>query len=182
MSTYAAPIYSKLWRFRRHNSGVRLPDPELRKFINLMLKDPFPFNINIFDTNDQTGGTLGLPLGALMSAEGRFTCTEDFWWYGLTASFTAGSATDPANPPFAFQLFHTTNVGQQDQAGLLHQQKPVTHNLFLGTAQHPMYLKSPKLFRQNTEVMCGVQNLQAVNNTIQVMMLGYIGEPAGGLT
>jgi hypothetical protein len=181
MATYAAPIYNNLWRYRRRNS-TRLPDPELRKFVNLMLKDPFPLAINIFDTNDQTGGTLGLPLGALLSAEGRFTCTEDFWWYGLTASFTVGSATDPGNAPFAFQLFHTTNVGQADQAGSLHQQKPVVNNLFFGTAQRQLFLKSPKLFRQNTEVMCGVQNLQNANNTIQILMLGYIGEPCGGLT
>lgn len=181
MSTFEAPIYSKLWRLRRHNS-TRLPDPELRKYIRLMLKDPFPFNINIFDTNDQTGGTLGLPLGPFLSAEGRFTCTEDVWWYGLTASFTAGSPTDPANAPFAFQLFHTTDVGQADQAGQLHQQKPAVNNIFFGTAQRPFYLKSPKYFRQNTEVMCGVHNLQNANNTIQVVMLCYIGEPAGGLS
>jgi hypothetical protein len=178
--SHLAPIYDKLWHRRRWNS-TRLPDPELRKFINLMLKDPFPFAINIFDTNDPTGGTLGLPLGAFLSAESRFTCTEDFWWYASVASFTAGSATDPGNPPFSWQLFATQGTGETKQVGPL-QQNPITSNLVFGTAQRQMFLKSPKYFPQGTEVICGVQNGQNANNTIQILMLGYIGEPCGGLT
>lgn len=184
MGTYLAPIYNKLWDLRRR-SQVRLPDPQFRKFIRLMLEDPFLFAINIFDTADPVGGTLGNPLAVGGVAESRFTCPEDFWWYGTTASYSVGSA---ASPPFSFQLFSTMNTpassaaGSAGQSGALFQQNPIVQGNMFGTGQEPFYLKAPKLFRQNTEVMCTVQNLQAAVNTIQIVMLGYIGTPAGGLS
>lgn len=181
MGTHLAPIYNKLWKFRRQNQ-VRLPDPEFRKFIHLMLQDPFIFMINIFDTADPVGGTQGVALAAQTVAESRFTCPEDFWWFGTAASYTVGSA---ANPPFSFQLFSAANVAGSSnttQSGNLFQQNPINAPNFFGTGQEPFYLKAPKLFRQNTEVMCTVQNLQNAANTIQIVLLGCIGEPAGGLT
>jgi hypothetical protein len=168
MATRLAPIYHALFEQRR-KVQVRLPDPEQVKYIRLMLTDPFIFAVNIFDKT----------LGALLSDEDRFTTAEDFWWVGTTTSFSAGG---PTSPPFAVQFFHSVNVGQADEFGQLHMQKPVNSQNFFGTAQQPAYLKVPKLFRKNTEIICGVQNLQNAANIIQVVMLGYMGEPVGGLT
>jgi hypothetical protein len=173
-----APIYSALWTERR-KIPPRLPDPEYRKFINLLLQDPFPFNIPIFDTADNELQLAGGVLGPLASAENRIILAEDWWWYGSTASFSAGSAT---SSPFSFQLYHTINYGMENEVGYQHQQKPVSAVNFFGTAQDPCYLKAPKLFRQNTEIICKVSNDQNANNAIQVVMLGYLGEPAGGIS
>lgn len=172
-----APNYSPLWTERR-KIQVRLPDPEQRRFLNLMLKDPFFFGIPIFDTGDSELQLAGGALGAFLSAENRFTCAEDFWWFGTVASFSVGSAV---NSPFSFQLFHTFNVGRENEAGYQHQQKPINAENFFGTAQKPFYLTAPKLFRRDTEVICKVSNSQNANNVIQLALLGYLGEPVGGL-
>lgn len=176
-----APIYHALWTERRRNSAVRLPDPELRKFINLRLLDPTPFFINIFDTGDNELQLAGGALGALQQAENRIVLAEDFWWFGTVASFSQGSQT---NSPFTFQLFDITDFGggQENAVPNRHMKKPINAELSFGTAQKPFYLKSPKLFKRNTEVICGVSNNQAVANVIQLVFLGYIGEPVGGIT
>jgi hypothetical protein len=173
-----APIYSPLWTERRkiHN---RLGDPEHRKFVNLLLQDPFPNNIPIFDTADNELQLTGGVLGPLQSLENRIMLAEDWWWFGTTASFTAGSAT---SSPFSFQLFHTINYGEENEAGFKHQQKAVSEGNCFGTGQRPFYLKVPKLYRKNTELLCKVSNDQNANNGIQIVLLGYLGEPVGGLT
>jgi hypothetical protein len=177
-----APIYSPLWSIRRMaHPSVRLPDPEHRKWINLLLLDPVPFFINIFDTNDNELQLAGSALGAFQSLENRFTLAEDFWWFGTVASFSQGSQT---NSPFTFQLFDVANYGgsAENAAASRHQKKPINAENFFGTAQKPFYLTTPKLFRKDTEVICAVSNSQAVANIIQIVMLGYQGEPNGGLT
>jgi hypothetical protein len=173
-----APIYSPLWSERR-KVPVRLPDPEHRKFLNLMLKDPFPQFIPIFDTADNELQLAGGALGALASLENRIILAEDFWWFATVASFSAGSAT---SSPFSFQLYHTVNYGTENEIGYQHQQKPVSQQNFFGTAQKPFYLKSPKIFRRDTEIICKVSNDQNAANVIQIVLLGYLGEPAGGIT
>jgi hypothetical protein len=174
-----APIYSNRWTERRKVFN-RLPDPEHRKFINLMLQDPFPQNIPIFDTSDNE---LQLPLNALapfQSLENRIILAEDWWWYGTTASFTP--PTGGSTSAFSWQFYHTVNYGQENEVGYQHQQKAVSNPNFFCTGQRPFYLKVPKLFRRNTELICKVSNDSSSNEVIQIVLLGYLGEPAGGLS
>jgi hypothetical protein len=174
-----APIYHRRWEQRRW-VPERLPDPEHRKWIGLLLQDPFPFNIPIFDTSDNE---LQLPNNALQpmaSLENRIILAEDWWWYGVTASFTPPTGGSVSS--FSWQLYHTVNYGTENEVGYQHQQKPVSNGNFFGTGQKPFYLKVPKLFRRNTELICKVSNDSTSNNIIQIVMLGYLGEPAGGLS
>jgi len=184
MSTLAAPIFNRQWAHRR-KIQVRLPDPKEVALIRMMLGDPFPFFVNLFDTVDQfneIGSASGIfsstGIAAFAQADGRATLPEDFWLVGFTASFSAGAA----GTSFSWQLYHTRGVGEQDEAGFIHQQSPILGGNMLGTGQKPLYLGVPKLIPRNTEMTCTVQNLQAVANQIQIVLHGYMGEPAGGLT
>ncbi|TMI88311.1 MAG: hypothetical protein E6H00_12830 [Bacillati bacterium ANGP1] len=184
MGTRGAPIFSPAWEHRR-KLQVRLPEPDVTKFIGLMLADPFPFFINIFDTAEQfaeigaTSGVFGSTgIAALASAEQRANVPEDFWLVALLASFSAGAV----GTSFSFQLYHTRGAGETDEQGFTHQQSPIISGNMCGTAQKPLYLRVPKLLPRNTEISCTVQNLQNAFNQIQVCLLGYLGEPAGGLT
>jgi hypothetical protein len=184
MSTIGAPIYSPRWEHRR-KLQVRLPEPDVIAQLRMLLADPFIFAINIFDTAEQfaeIGSSSGIfaaaGIGALLSAEGRANVPEDFWFCALVASFSAGAP----GTAFAFQLYHTKGVGTEDEQGFIHQQSPILGGNMCGTAQKPLYLRVPKLLPKNTEITCTVQNLQSVSNIIQISMLGYIGEPAGGLS
>lgn len=184
MSTRGAPIFSPHFVFRRKNI-VRLPEPRDVALIRQMLQDPFPFFINIFDTAEQfaeIGAASGVfsaaGIGALLTAEQRANVPEDFWMTGIVASFSAGAA----GTSFAFQLYHTRGVGQTDEQGFIHQQSPILGGNMCGTAQKPMFLRVPKFLPRNTEITCNVQNLQNAANQIQICLLGYLGEPLGGLT
>lgn len=184
MSTIGAPIFSQRWEHRR-KVQVRLPDPEEIRMLRQLLQDPFLFAISIFDTAEQfaeIGSASGVfsasGIAALLQAEGRANVPEDFWLCALIASFSAGAV----NNSFAFQLYHTKGVGTDDEQGFIHQQSPIIGGNICGTAQKPLYLRAPKFLPANTEITCAVQNLQAVANQIQIILLGYLGEPAGGLT
>jgi hypothetical protein len=184
VSTIGAPIFNQKWEQRR-KLQVRLPEPDVLAQLRMLLADPFIFAINIFDTAEQfaeIGSSSGVfsaaGIASLLSAEGRANVPEDFWFCALVASFSAGAA----GTSFAFQLYHTQGVGTEDEQGFIHQQSPILGGNMCGTAQKPLYLRVPKLLPRNTEITCTVQNLQQVANQIQIAMLGYIGEPAGGLT
>jgi len=184
LSTRCAPIFSPAWEQRR-KLQVRLPEPGITKFIGLMLADPFPFFINIFDTAEQfaeIGSASGIfsstGIAGFASAEQRANVPEHFWFCALVASFSAGAV----GTSFAFQLYHTRGGGEADEQGYIHQQSPIIGGNMCGTAQKPLYLRVPKFLPRNTEIACTLQNLQAGVNQIQVCMLGYLGEPAGGLT
>jgi hypothetical protein len=153
-----------------------------------MLADPFPFFINIFDTVEQfneIGAASGIfsaaGLAGQASAEQRATLPEDYWLVGFTASFVFAVPGNPGQA-FSFQLYHTRGVGEADEQGFIHQQSPIINANFMGTAQKPLYLNVPKFFPRNTELTCTLQNLSVNANQIQVTMIGYLGEPAGGLT
>jgi hypothetical protein len=184
MSTIAAPIFNRKWEQRR-KVQVRIPDPWEMIILRQMLQDPFPFFINIFDTAEnfasigtQTGVYSSSGIAALLSDEGRATLPEDWWMCGLFASFSAGAA----GTAFSFQLQQTSGLGTENEATYAHQQSPIIGGNMCGTAQKPLWLKAPKLMPKNTELACTVQNLQSVANQIQVVLMGYLGEPAGGLT
>jgi len=184
MSTRGAPLFSTQFAHRRKNI-IRLPEPKSIAIIRQMLQDPFPFFINIFDTAEQfaeIGAASGIfsasGIAALASAEQRANVPEDFWVVALLASFSAGAA----GTSFAFQLYHTRNVGQSDEQGYIHQQSPIVGGNICGSAQKALYLREPKLLPKNTEISCSVQNLQGAANQIQICLMGYLGEPLGGLT
>jgi len=179
-----APPFSPRWEQRR-KVQVRLPEPNGVEMIRQMLQDPFPFFINIFDTAEQfaeIGAASGVfsatGITALLSAEQRANVPEDFWLVALLASFSAGAV----GTSFAFQLYHTRGVGTDDEQGFVHMQSPIIGGNCCGTAQKPLYLQTPKYLPKNTEITCTVQNLQNAVNQIQVVLFGYLGEPAGGLT
>lgn len=185
MSTLCAPIFNAKWEHRR-KLQVRLPDPREMALVRQMLQDPFPFFVNIFDSLEQFNevGTLSgvfasNGMAAFAQAEGRATLPEDFWLVAITSSFSLGTGATS----FSWQLYHTRGVGEADEQGFTHQQSPMLAGVMTGTGQKPMYLSVPKYIPRNTEVTCTVQNLQASgNNQIQVVLHGYLGEPAGGLT
>jgi len=190
MSTRGAPIFSTQFAHRRKNI-IRLPEPKSVAIIRQMLQDPFPFFINIFDTAEQfaeIGAASGIfsasGIAALASAEQRANVPEDFWLVALIASsvVVGGGGGGPDPPNFAFQLYHTRNVGESDEQGFIHQQSPILGENMCGTAQNPLFLMEPKFLPRNTEISCSVQNLQNADNAIQICLMGYLGEPAGGLT
>jgi hypothetical protein len=176
-----------MWEQRR-KLQVRLPEPAERKFISLMLQDPFPFFISIFDSVEQfneIGGASGIfsssGLAGFASAEQRATLPEDYWLVGFDASFVFSVPGNPGQA-FSFQLYHTRGLGEVDEQGFIHQQSPIININMFGTAKQPLYLRVPKFLPKNTELACTVQNLSVNFNQIQVTLIGYLGEPAGGLT
>lgn len=184
MSTVGAPVFNRLWEQRR-KVQVRLPDPRELALIRQMLADPFPFFLNLFDTVDQfneVGTASGIfsssGIAAFAQADGRATLPEDWWLVAISASFSAGAG----GTAFSWQLYHTRGVGETDEQGFTHQQSPILGGNMCGTGQKPLYLQVPKFIPRNTEMTCTVQNLQAVANQLQIVLHGYLGEPAGGLT
>jgi len=181
---FTAPPFSPRWEQRR-KVQVRLPEPNGVEMIRELLQDPFPFFINIFDTAEQfaeIGSLSGVfsssGIVALGSAEQRANVPEDFWLVAIVASFSQGAA----GTSFSWQLYHTKGVGEADEQGSTHQQSPILGGNMCGTAQKPLYLQTPKLLPRNTEITCTVQNLQNAANQIQICLIGYLGDPAGGLT
>src|SRR5207302_9662665 len=114
MGTRGAPIFSPAWEHRR-KLQVRLPEPDVTKFIGLMLADPFPFFINIFDTAEQfaeigaTTGEFGSKgIAAQDSAEQRANVPEDYWLLAPHASISPRAL----RTSFSFQPYHPRRASE----------------------------------------------------------------------
>ena len=159
-----APIYS-LRPWQRNRNPVRVPDRHALAPLALCQ----PFWMKVFD---QT-------LGANLSSEDHATVQFRFWLVAILASVSAGDLIG-SNQPFGLQLFHTKTDSQGNQSGARHQLFPIDAGNYSGTAQKPAYLRQPKFFADGTEIIARVQNLQASDNAIQIVLLGYI--PGTGIS
>jgi len=128
-----------------------------------------PFWMKVFD---QT-------LAANLSSEDHATVQFRFWIVAIQTSASAGSLAG-SNQPFGLQLFHTKTDAQGNQSGARHQLFPIDAGNFAGTAQRGGYLYKPKFVADGTEIIARVQNLQASDNAIQIVLFGYI--PGTGIS
>jgi hypothetical protein len=91
-------------------------------------------------------------------------------------SVPQASATPPAagqpgaavTPSFLFNFQHENAKGVQRQWS----NKPVTDLEGLGTAEQPMFFKSPALILQGDTLTCMIQNLANVSLQAQIVLIG----------
>jgi hypothetical protein len=167
-----APVYDrKRWK----QFPTRLPEAAALA----AMPNGSPFFVPLFDTTSLFAAAV--PAGVLQplqSYENDFQMTVDFWWVMTMASFSVGSA---ANPPFAWQLYSSlADDSGNPGPSTLYQKTPVTAETNFGTAQEPFELREPVHLPIGTELICSVQNLQNANNTIQLVLMGYLVDSGGG--
>jgi hypothetical protein len=169
-----APVFDpKRWKW----VDVRLPEAASLA----AMPNGGPFFIPLFDTTSLfAASTPAGVLPPLQTYENDFQMTVDFWWVQTMASFSAGSAT---SPPFTWQLYTASKPDASGNPGpsTLYQKTPVAAENNFGSAQLPFQLREPVHLPIGTELICSVQNLQNANNTIQLVLMGYlVDSPTGG--
>jgi hypothetical protein len=161
-----APVYD-----RRHwkRGPVRLPEPAALA----AMPNGAPFFVPLFDTASLLASLSPAgQLGPMQSYENNFQMTVDFWWCETMHSFSSSGVS----PAFAWQVYSAIQDGQGNQQSTLYQKTPIASAITCGTAKGPFVLREPIHLPVGTELICQVQNLKPTNNTIQLVLMGYLAE------
>lgn len=101
------------------------------------------------------------PLGTLQA---RVNLQKDFWLVAITTSAT----TNTAAGGFRAQLYDSIKKVRLADRGIL-------RALIGGSASGPFFLREPYQFDQpNSQLLIIAQNMEAVQNTIQIVLYGQV--------
>ncbi|MGH9582111.1 MAG: hypothetical protein ACRD4O_04150 [Bryobacteraceae bacterium] len=110
-------------------------------------------------------------LGAFQSDESKYITPREMWLDTVVASASVGVVSDPA---FSFQIMEVISQADGSQNIVVAQEYPTNTTTKFGTAQHPATRRRMQYISPGTELVCSVNNLQASDNDIQIVLRMYV--------